>query len=112
MFDKGLRLLGIVGCCAILLFGLLGCMPTPPANFVSTGGPVGFSVYAITKGPDGNLWFTEPNIILLVTVLAQTEFAPALIVIYGSLTETKLVKYPQRAVKSRIILFPGVVPMT
>jgi len=40
----------------------LTCSKFSPKASTSTGGPVGFSVYAITKGPDGNLWFTEPNI--------------------------------------------------
>ena len=62
MFDKRQRLIAILGSCTILLFGLLGCTPTPPDNFVSTGGPIGYHLYGITKGPDGNLWFTEPNI--------------------------------------------------
>jgi hypothetical protein len=27
----------------------------------SLGGPIGYDPYAITNGPDGNIWFTEPN---------------------------------------------------
>jgi streptogramin lyase len=61
MVNKRPRLLVILGSCTILLFVLLGCTPTPPDNFVSTGGPIGYNIYGITSGPDGNLWFTELN---------------------------------------------------
>ena len=61
MFDKSLRLSGILGSCAILLFVLPGCTPHS-IIFFQQAGLLATTLYGIAKGPDGNLWFTEPNI--------------------------------------------------
>jgi len=81
MFYKKLLLLMISVSCVMFLVGLIGCKATtstssstktltstsPATTSITlslkgpTTTPVGPIAYAITTGPDGNLWFTEEN---------------------------------------------------
>jgi hypothetical protein len=57
MYTHRQRLLAVCVCCVIVTTGFSGCATTTSANTTTfLGGP---SFYAITSGPDGNLWFTE-----------------------------------------------------